>query len=595
MTVLDSARAGGGHVDRSSLTIAALQDAGMADLLASDRFAHIDEADVEAVVKEYVRFCDEVIAPTDRDGDRLGCAFDPVDQTVRTPPGMREAYRQFVDAQWACVSNESEIGGGGFPNLVGIALQEILASANLGFSVCPALTQSAVELLTQWGSQDQQQLFLPSLITGEWNGTMLITEPDAGSDVGRIRTSAVPSDDGRWEISGTKVFISFGEHDLTDNIVHFVLARTIGSPPGTKGLSLFVVPKYETTPNGLGKRNRVRCTALEHKMGLHSSPTCVMELDGAVGEIVGEEHQGMRAMFSMMNPARLAIGLQGLAVGETAREEARIHAAERVQGRRGMGAVTIDALPDVRRMLTSMRASLDAMRLLIYETAVQTDVEVSAADSAVAQRARRRGDLLTPIAKAWVTDLGVEVASLAIQVQGGMGFMEESRAPQRLRDARIGPIYEGTNGIQAVDLVMRKIVMDSGSAIEELLSEMEADSLAAARIPAASVAADKLTEAVTATREVTAWLQARREVDLDDVLAGATAYLRMLGDAIGGWLLLRRALQRRVRAAEASDPESAGAAESALSMAHFFAVEHLALVPARAVAISAGASRLTVT
>ncbi|MGB6057512.1 MAG: acyl-CoA dehydrogenase family protein, partial [Microthrixaceae bacterium] len=461
---------------RTELTMRALDDIGLGELLELKAFADVDRDTVEAAVGEFVRFMDEVVAPTDQIGDRIGNVHDAETGSVTTPPGFREAYRQFVEGGWGAVPFPVSEGGGGFPRLVGTALQEIFASANMGLSLCPSLTQSGIELLTRWGTEAQQATYLPKLLTGEWNGTMQITEPDAGSDVGAIRTSAEQLDDGTWSLHGTKIFISWGEHDMTDNIVHMVLARTPGSPKGTKGLSLFVVPKFRLDPDGRpGESNGVKCLSIEHKMGLHASPTCVIELDGAVGELVGPEHGGIRAMFTMMNPARLSIGLQGLSVGEAAYTESRLFASERRQGTSGPGSgtVSIDQHADVRRMLSLMRSTLDAMRLVIYDTAFHTDLAASGETSEVRERSQEMVELLTPIAKAWTTDLGVEIASLGVQVHGGMGFIEETRAPQRFRDSRIGPIYEGTNGIQAIDLISRKLPMRDGEVMAELLTEMD--------------------------------------------------------------------------------------------------------------------------
>ena len=565
----------------------ALRDVGIEALLTSDRFDHVDVDTVGAVVEEFVRFVDDVVAPTDRDGDVVGCRVDTDAATVTTSPGSIEAYRQYVRSGWGAVPFSMDDGGGGFPKVVGVAMQEVLASGNLGLSLCPALTQSAIELLSQWGSESQRRRYLPRLVTGEWNGTMQITEPDAGSDVGAIRASARPLGDGRYALHGTKIFISWGEHDLTDNIVHLVLARTPGAAPGTKGLSLFVVPKHLVGDDGsIGERNPVWCRSIEHKLGLHSSPTCVMELDGAVGELVGTEGGGMRAMFSMMNPARLAIGLQGLSVGEAAYTEARAYASERRQstavgGTRGVPD-TIDQHPDVRRMLSSMRASLDAMRLVVYTTAIESDRAATASDPEEQARAQDRVDLFTPIAKAWVTDLGVEIASQGIQVLGGVGYSEETRAPQRWRDARIAPIYEGTNGIQAIDLVTRKLTRHDGALIGSLLDDVErtATELQVRRGRAAEVG-DRLATATRATRRTVDWLLAQLGSDQAAVLAGATTFLGVFGDLVGGWLLVERVLGR-----------SGVAADEALDVAVFYAAERLLTVPGRCDSVTAGADRL---
>ena len=575
------------EIPRAQRTIDALRDVGIDDLLSAERFAHVDPATVEAVVDEFVRFVDEVVTPTDRDGDVVGCTVDVDAATVTTAPGSVDAYHRYVQAGWGAVPFAPSDGGGGFPKVVGVAMQEVFASGNLGLSLCPALTQSAIELLSQWGDESQRERFLPRLVTGEWNGTMQISEPDAGSDVGAIRTSAEPLGDGRFALHGTKIFISWGEHDLTENIVHLVLARTPGSAPGTKGLSLFVVPKFHVDDTGsLGERNPIWCRSIEHKLGLHSSPTCVMELDGAVGELVGDEGSGMRAMFSMMNPARLAIGLQGLSIGERAYAEAREYAAERRQstavgGTRGVPD-TIDQHPDVRRMLSSMRATLDAMRLVVYTTAIESDRAATLPQVADREHAQDLVDLFTPIAKGWVTDLGLDIASTGIQVLGGVGYSEETRAPQRLRDARIAPIYEGTNGIQAIDLVTRKLTRRDGDLVRGLLDEIESTAVALQLDGGRSaVLGDALSEAVGAVGRTVEWLLGELAGDPSDALAGATTFLAVFGDLVGGWLLAQR-VQRR----------EGPSAEQALDVAVFYASERLVTLAGRCATVTAGADRL---
>jgi len=482
-----------------------------------DLAALADVDEVMGLLEEAGRFFATEIAPTNRPGDVEGVRLE-TDGTVRTPAGFPAVYRRYVDAGWNAVPFDPEYGGGGFPWVVAIALQEMLTSSNMAFSMAPLLTQGAIDLLHHHASEDQKARFLPKMITGEWTGTMNLTEPQAGSDVGAVRTKAEPNDDGSWSITGTKIFISFGEHDMTDNIVHLVLARTPGAPPGTKGISCFIVPKVLED----GTRNAVTCVGVEHKMGIHASPTCVLSYDGARGELIGDEHQGMRFMFTMMNNARLSVGLEGLALGERALQDARQYASERLQGR-GPAAAPGEQSPivehaDVRRMLMRMRALVEAMRALVY-----LDAEaVSRGDTELA-------DILTPITKGWCTDMGVEVTSLAVQVYGGAGYVEESGVAQHYRDARIPPIYEGTNGIQAVDLVGRKLPMRGGDAFRELLARM------------GDGAGPALADAVAAVSEATEWLIGRGFEGIDDVLAGATPYLRMWGVAIGGWLLARSA------------------------------------------------------
>ncbi|HZQ27281.1 MAG TPA: acyl-CoA dehydrogenase family protein, partial [Acidimicrobiales bacterium] len=464
--------------------MAALRLAGLDELLALPAFAgaHADAETVETLVGEFGRLASEVIAPTDRVGDTVGSKLDVTTGDVTAPPGFTAAYRQYVDGGWAALAVPAEHGGGGFPTVVGLAVQELFTTANLALSLNPMLTHAAVELLARWGDQRQRSVFLPKLLTGEWCGTMDLTEPDAGSDVGALRTRAEQDAGGVWRLTGSKIFITWGEHDMAGNIVHMVLARTPGSAPGTKGLSLFAVPKFLVNDDGsLGARNAMRAAKLEEKVGIHASPTCVMEFDGAVGELVGEEHAGMRGMFTMMNAARVSIGLQGLAVAERAWQQSLAYARERRQGRAAgapasAGRAAIIEHPDVQRMLLTMRVSSLAMRHLLYLTAAQSDVASAHPDEAVRARAAALSELLTPVAKAWPTDLGVAAASLGVQVHGGMGYVEETGIAQRWRDSRIGPIYEGTNGIQAIDLIGRKLLRDDGKAMRALIAEIKATS-----------------------------------------------------------------------------------------------------------------------
>ncbi len=525
----------------------AMRTVGLADLLALPAYADLDEASVRDVVAGFGRLASEVIAPTDRIGDVQGATLDAATGKVVVPAELVHAHAEFAKGGWTSLSASAELGGGGFPQVVATATQEMFGSANLALSLNPVLTQSAIELLEHWGDERQQRLFLARLLDGTWTGTMNLTEPDAGSDVGAVRSTATPLDDGRWAISGTKIYITWGEHDLTENIIHLVLARAPGAPNGTKGISLFLVPKVLVNDDGhLGERNGVRVMSLEHKLGIHASPTCVLEFDGAIGEMVGPLHGGMAAMFSMMNPARLAIGLQGVAIGERAYQQAFAFARERRQGR-AIGAVGDESSaiidhPDVQRMLATIVTSVDAARLLTYATAVAADRARHHGDPEVRAHAQRRVDLLTPLAKAWPTDVGVAVASLAVQVYGGMGFVEETGIAQRYRDARIAPIYEGTNGIQAIDLVGRKVGRDGGAALRELLVEVEA-SISAARSSAALVGvAAFLAVALETLRSATEWIIEHQRSAVVDVLAGATAYLELAAVVTAGHLFVRQAL-----------------------------------------------------
>ena len=519
------------------------------DLAGLTRLPAFDHFDLETMwyaLEEHARFMEQEVAPLNRSGDVQHSRWDS--GKVTTPDGFREAYQRFVAAGWGGVPFPAEHGGGGFPWLVGIVLQEIMTAANLSFSMCPLLTHGAIDMLLRHGSEEQRERYLPRMVTGEWTGTMNLTEPQAGSDVGALSTRAVPTGDGSWRIRGQKIFITFGEHDLADNIVHLVLARVPDAPPGTRGISCFIVPKYLVDGDGrLGERNRVECVSIEHKMGINASPTCVMDYDDAVGHMVGEANQGMRYMFTMMNNARLSVGVQGLGLGERAYQRALAHARERRQGR-APGAPAgeqspIVEFPDVRRMLLTMRAYNEALRCLVYLNAECLDLALHHPAEAVRRERAELADLLTPITKGWGTDLGVDVTSSAIQVFGGAGYIEESGVAQYYRDARIGPIYEGTNGIQALDLVARKVPMRSGAVVADLLARIAAtaDDVRSAGAALAPIG-DRLADGHAALSEATDWLLANRLSDPYATLAGATPYLRMCGTVTGGWLLARSAL-----------------------------------------------------
>jgi alkylation response protein AidB-like acyl-CoA dehydrogenase len=567
----------------------ALDVGGLDEILSLPTFSRIDRETVDLAITEFGRFAGNVIAPTDIDGDREGSHLDGA--TVRTPAGFPDAYRRYVAGGWGALPFPSSVGGDGFPSLVGFALQEIFASANLALSLNPVLTQSAIELLLAWGNERQQSVYLPKLLTGEWSGTMNLTEPDAGSDLGEVRTKAVRHADGNWHISGTKIFITWGEHDLTDNIIHLVLARTPDAPAGTKGLSLFLVPKVLVGADGsLGLRNSVRCLRTEKKLGIHASPTCVMEYGGATGELVGNERGGIEAMFTMMNAARLSIGLEGTAVAERAFQHAYGYAHSRLQGRaagvRPPERSYIVIHPDVRRMLLDMRTSTLAGRLLLYTATGYRDSARHSPDEQIRTSAQSYLDLLTPVAKAWSTDVGFEAASTGVQVLGGAGYIEESGMAQRLRDSRIPPIYEGTNGIQAIDLVMRKLPRDDGRWIRSLINDM---ALTASNCPgklgALSESYAALTDAIAVLQSTTEQMLIRVDRSPEDALAGATPYLELMGLTLGGWLMVRRA-ERALAGSHAGSVRSV--AES-----HFFATEHTARASGLERSILAGAGRLS--
>ncbi len=557
------------------------------DLAALGRLAgygHADGDTVAGVLEEAGRFFAEQFAPLDRVGD-LQHSRRNDDGSVTTPAGFQEAYRRYVDAGWPAVPFPPEYGGGGFPWLVGLALQEMATAANMAFSLCPLLTQGAIEMLLHHGSEIQRETYLAKMVAGEWTGTMNLPEPQAGSDVGAVTTRAVPADDGSWRITGQKIFITYGDHDLADNIVHLVLARVPGAPAGTKGISCFIVPKFLVGADGsLGEANGVECVSVEQKMGINASPTCVMAYDDAVGYLVGEPNEGMRYMFTMMNTARLSVGLQGLAVGERAYQRAVAYAHERVQG----GAAIVEHA-DVRRMLLTMRALLEALRCVAYVNGEAIDLAKAHPDEAGRAAAQELADLLTPISKGWGTDVGVEVTSLAVQVYGGMGYIEEAGVAQHYRDIRIAPIYEGTNGIQAIDLVVRKLGLRGGAAVADLLAGIDATAAAASAAGGdLAVIGERLAAATATLRTAAEWLRARGREDVGNALAGATPFLRMAGLVTGAWMLARSALAA-VRLAESGDTVYGGEflAQKAVT-ARFYATQLLPQVAGLLDAVTAG-------
>lgn len=476
----------------------------------------VDSDLVDAILGGAGDFAEGQFAPLNRLGDVEGATL--ANGRVTLPAGFAEAYRAYVEGGWGSLAAPEEYGGQGLPLPLATVVLEDLGSANFAFTLCPMLTGGAVEALEAHGSDEQKHVYLPKLVSGEWTGTMNLTEPQAGSDVGALRTTATPNDDGSYNLKGQKIYITFGEHDLADNIVHLVLARTPGAPGGTKGISLFLVPKLRQGPSGdFNEPNDVRCVSIEHKLGIHASPTCVMSYgdnDDCRGWLIGPEQGGMRAMFTMMNNARLNVGLQGVQIAERATQAAVAYAQGRVQN----GQPIIE-FPDVRRMLMRMKALTQATRALAYYASAC--IERGRGDAA----AKARADLLIPLVKAWGTDVGVEVASLGIQVHGGMGFVEETGAAQHYRDARIAPIYEGTNGIQAADLVGRKLELEGGETVKRLLGEIEG-----ADHP-------RLRELGALTRRVVDTL---REASTSDKLAGSYALLEMLAVATAGWLMERQ-------------------------------------------------------
>jgi acyl-CoA dehydrogenase len=538
-------------------------------------FGELGVDDIDAIVAEAGRFAGEVIAPLNRIGDTFGTRFN--DGSVTTAPGWKEAYRAWRLAGWNAVTAPAQWGGQGLPQTVNAACTEMWHAASVAFANGPMLTMAAIDALNDHGSAALKAAYLHKLVSGEWMGTMQLTEPQAGSDVGALRTRAERAGDGSYRITGQKIFITFGEHDFTDNIIHFVLARLPDAPPGTRGISLFLVPKFLLQADGsLGARNDVRAHSVEHKLGIHGSPTCTMvfgDAGGATGFLIGEENAGMSCMFTMMNRARLAVGLQGVGLAECATQKALAYARDRRQGRTpGTAASQSDAIiahPDVRRMLLSMRALTQAARTICYATALAIDHSERESDEAKRRHAHAQASLLTPVAKAFSTDVANEVASLGIQVHGGMGYIEETGAAQLFRDARIAAIYEGTNGIQAIDLVTRKLPLGDGAVVKSHLEDLRAtvSALAADNDPGFGFTAVRLGEAVESLARATAWLLGQLGKAPDAALAGATPYLRLFGFASGGSLLAKRALSMKRGGEDAA---------AALATARFFA-EHVAV------------------
>lgn len=513
---------------------------GLAEVAALPGHEQAGEDLVAAVLEEAARFAREVLAPLNPGGDRQGARMSA--EGVMMPDGFAAAYRGFAEGGWMSLPFDPDYGGQGLPWLVSTAVSEMWHAANMSFALVPMLTQAGIELISRYGSPEQKDRYLGKLISGEWTATMDMTEPQAGSDLGLIRTRAEPAGDGSWRLTGQKIFITNGDHDLTDNIVHVVLARTPGAPEGTRGLSLFLAPKL--LPDG--SRNDLRAVRLEEKLGIHASPTCVMAYGddgGCIAEMLGEPQRGLAHMFTMMNNARLSVGLQGVAVAERARQKALAHARERRQGKGpdGSGPVPLTAHADVRRMLMTMKARTEAARGLLYHTAALMDLSARHPDDGARAAAAAELALLTPVVKGWCSEGGIEVADLAVQVHGGMGYIEETGAAQHLRDARIAAIYEGTNGIQAHDLVGRKVLGDGGKAARALMERMRH---AQGRVQAATATAPlapAFASALAALQSATDWILGHGEAP-HAVGAAAMPYLRLMGLVTGGWCLLREAL-----------------------------------------------------
>ncbi|HEY1837207.1 MAG TPA: acyl-CoA dehydrogenase, partial [Rhizomicrobium sp.] len=515
----------------------ALDIAGIERVLRLDKFASVDRDTVDAVIDGAGRFAEGVLAPLNRSGDVEGARFEK--GRVFAARGFADAYKQYAQGGWNSLTAEEAFGGQGLPRAVGLAAFECMTGANMSFGLCPLLTEAAIHCLETYGDSRQKSVFLPKLVSGEWTGTMNLTESQAGSDLSLVRTRAEPSGSG-YKLFGQKIFITWGDHDCADNIVHLVLARLPDAPAGVKGISLFLAPKNLVDANGkIGAANALKPVSIEHKLGIHASPTCVMAYEGADAEIVGQPGNGLAQMFTMMNAARLGVGMEGVAIAEAAYQQALAFSRERRQGRSPWSSdptARIFDQPDVRRMLMLMKAKTDAARMICLSTAVAADLASNDDD------ARLREELLVPIAKAWSTDVGVEVVSLGVQVHGGMGFIEETGAAQHYRDARIAPIYEGTNGIQAIDLVGRKLAMADGAPMTTLVHDIRqtAETLVESPDPRLHTIGMRLQAAGDALRSAAEWLSARRS-DVDG-LAGATPFLKLMGDVTGGWLLGKGAL-----------------------------------------------------
>ena len=509
------------------------------DALIARAYPDLDADTVAAVLEAAGSFTTDVLAPLNRQGDTEGARYE--NGTVTAAPGFADAYRQFWEGGWNSLSADPEFGGQGLSKAMELAVFEMVHAANMAFGLCPMLTQGAIEALALHGTERQKRLVLPKLVSGEWTGAMCLTEPQAGSDLAALTTMARPDGNGGYTLHGQKIFITWGDHDAAENICHLIIARTPDAPPGVKGISLFLASKYDLKDDGsLGGRNAFRAGSIEHKLGIHGSPTCVMLYEGAKAELVGELGQGLPHMFVMMNAARLQVGVQGVAIAERAFQQALAFSQERKQGRTVWEADgAIYGHPDVRRMLLLMKAKIEAARAICLTTGVLSDIGRLADTEAERAAAKARQELLTPIAKAWSTDVGVEVASLGVQVHGGMGFIEETGAAQHYRDARIAPIYEGTNGIQAIDLVGRKVGMADGGVMKALCAELAVTARQLSDVPALASVGARLAAGVSALERSTDWLLAHRG---PDSLAAATPYLKLAGDVIGGAMLGRQAL-----------------------------------------------------
>ena len=573
------------------------------ELAGLDKVAQLpgyEEADadvVEAILDEAGKFAGAVLAPLNFSGDQEGAKWH--DKQVSMPAGFKEAYRQFAEGGWTALDCHPEYGGQGLPRVVSAAVREMWKASNMAFSLCPLLTNGAIEAIELCGTPEQKQTYLPNMISGKWTGTMNLTEPQAGSDLAAIRTRAEPQGDGSYRIFGQKIFITYGEHDMAENIVHLVLARLPDAPEGVKGISLFVVPKFHVNADGsLGERNDAYCVSIEHKMGIHASPTAVMAFGdngGAVGTLVGKANEGLKYMFIMMNAARYAVGLEGLALSERAYQQALAYARERVQGRAIEGSAAPVAIvnhPDIRRMLMTMKAQIEAMRALAYVVAAAHDAAMRHPLDAERKRNQAFVDLMIPVVKGWLTETGNEVAYLGVQIHGGMGFIEETGAAQHMRDARITTIYEGTTGIQANDLIGRKIAREGGATLKAVVAAMHQtlDELGGQPAPEFAAIRSGLARGVGAVTEAGNYIATQYGGDVRTVAVGAVPFLKLMGIVCGGWAMARAALAAQNRIAGGDgDPFF----PTKIATARFFADHLLAQAPGLAqVVVYGGASVL---
>ena len=562
--------------------------AGLAEVAKLPGCAEATPDTVDAILEEASKFATEVLDPLNYSGDQEGSSWK--DGAVTTPTGFKEAYQLYCEGGWGALSLDPEWGGQGLPKLLSTPVTEMITSANMSFSLCPMLTQGAIEAMLLSGTEQLKKTFLPKMFDGRWTGTMNLTEPQAGSDLALVRSRAVRDGD-HYRISGQKIFITFGEHDMTENIVHLVLARTPDAPEGVKGISLFIVPKFLVRPDGsIGERNAATCASIEHKLGIHASPTAVMVYEDAVGYLVGEENKGLSYMFIMMNAARFAVGLEGVAIAERAFQRALAYAKERLQGRdlAGGGTVPIIRHPDVRRMLMLMKSQTEAMRALAYVVAAALDVAARHPDEKLRQQNQAFVDLMIPVVKGWSTETGIEVASLGVQVHGGMGFIEETGAAQHLRDARITTIYEGTTGIQANDLVGRKIAREGGATAKAWLAHLEAFDAELARSGNADIQSIRasLAAGAAAVGASVDYIVANAGKDVMAAFAGAVPFLKLMGIVAGGWQMARAALAAEKNLASGDK----AFCQAKIATARFYADQVLVQAPSLCDTVVKGAS-----